>query len=89
MIEVTLDGYRYYYHKAEDKGYWMSLGGYKGSLSRTSHCSVPTSMWRKLKETAINNGYSNDDFVIQKTPLEAKDTQSKVAKSKKKSISIF
>ena len=89
MIEVSLDGYRYYYHKGEEKGCWMGFGGYKGSLSRTPHCSVPTSMWKELKETAVKTGYSNDDFVIQKTESENKSSSGKSSKSKKNSISIF
>lgn len=89
MIEVTLDGYKYYYSKAEDKGYWMGFGGYKGSLSRIGHCSVPTSMWQELKEAAVNNGYSNEDFITEKQSVDKGKPSKKRAKAKKNSISIF
>lgn len=84
MIEVTLDGYKYYYHKTEDKGYWLGLSGYKGSLSRTPHCAVPVSMWGALKEKAVAEGH---EFAKEEAPKKV--TSSKKKSSKKNSISIF
>ena len=85
MIEVTLDGYRYYYHKAEDKGYWLGLAGHKGSLSRLPHCAVPTSMWSELRAKAISEGH---EFVSEVKP-EKKASKKRAKKTGKKSISIF
>lgn len=90
MIEVTLDGYRYYYHKAEGKGHWLGFGGYKGSLSRMAHCSVPTSMWRELKQEALKNGCKEEDFVPKVVADEkTKSASSREKKNNKKVISIF
>ncbi|MCH2669369.1 MAG: hypothetical protein MK009_05900 [Gammaproteobacteria bacterium] len=88
MVEVTLDGYKYYYHKSEEGNYWLGKAGYKGSMGRYSNCRVPTALWKELHQQALDEGYSPDEFI---TPVKEKKTVSKrTAKKKdKNSISIF
>lgn len=88
MVEVTLDGYKYYYHKSEEGNCWLGKAGYKGSMGRYPNCRVPTCLWVDLQRKAIDEGYSADEF---RTPVKEKKAVSKrTAKKKdKNSISIF
>ena len=91
MVEVFLDGYKYRYYKGEDGGHWIGVEGYNGSLGRYKNCSVPTMLWRPLREKALADGQSAEDFFDQKE--ETKVVKKKSSKSNKKksknSISIF
>ena len=92
MIEVTLDGYKYNYHKSEEgQGYWTGASGYNGSMGRYSNCRVPTCLWVDLRRKAIADGYSEDEFKApvkeKKTPTRSSKRSSK--KNNKNSISIF
>jgi len=88
MVKVTLDGYKYYYHKGEEGSYWLGEAGYKGSMGRYSNCRVPTCLWVDLRKKALEEGYSLDEL---RTPVKEKKKTSKRTSKKKdnKSISIF
>lgn len=88
MVEVTLDGYKYYYHKSEEGNRWLGVAGYNGSMGRYPNCSVPTCLWRDLHQEALDKGYSTDEF---KSPEKEKKRVSKRTSKKKdkNSISIF
>ena len=88
MIEVTLDGYKYNYHKSEEgHGYWTGASGYKGSMGRYSNCRVPTCLWVSLRRKAIEDGYSEEEFRVQ--VKEKKTSKRTSKKNDKNSISIF
>ncbi len=90
MVEVTLDGYKYNYHKSEEgSGYWTGASGYKGSMGRYSNCRVPTCLWSSLRKKALEEGYSDEDF---RPPVKEKKVRSKASKvsvKKKDENSIF
>jgi len=88
MVEVTLDGYKYYYHKSEEGSNWLGVAGYNGSMGRYPNCKVPSCLWVDLHKQALKEGYSSDEF---KAPeKEEKKVAKRVSKKKdKNSISIF
>ena len=88
MVEVTLDGYKYYYHKSEEGDCWLGVAGYNGSMGRYPNCRVPSMLWVDLHKQALAEGYSSDEF---KAPEKEKKKASKRASKKKdkNSISIF
>ena len=90
MVEVTLDGYKYNYHKTDEGGYWWGVAGYAGSMGRYSNCRVPTMLWTSLRAKALEEGYTVKDFTPEKKEAASKASSSKrSSKSKKNSISIF
>jgi hypothetical protein len=88
MIEVTLDGYRYYYKKCKEGNAWLGVAGYNGSMGRYPNCSVPTALWRALHLQALEEGYSPDEFSPPKKE-EKKASKRAYKKAAKNSISIF
>ena len=89
MIEVTLNGYKYNYCKTEQGNYWLGVAGYEGSLGRYTNCRVPTMLWTKLRERALEEGYSKEDFSAPKPKEKVVRSKPKKASRKKNSISIF
>ena len=88
MVEVTLDGYKYYYHKGEEGNYWLGKAGYNGSMGRYPNCRVPSALWKDLNQQALDEGYSPDEFITPKK--EVKKVSKRTSKKKNKnSISIF
>ena len=85
MIEVELDGYKYYYQKTDGIGRWFGSHGYEGSLSRLAHCAVPTSMWSKLRGKALADGHE----FLEEIEAPKKKVSKRKTKAKKNSISIF
>tara|TARA_Y100001970_G_scaffold259516_1_gene340568 strand:- start:9732 stop:10007 length:276 start_codon:yes stop_codon:yes gene_type:complete len=91
MVEVTLDGYKYNYHKSEEgPGYWTGASGYNGSMGRYPNCRVPTCLWVSLRKKALEEGYSEEEF---KAPVKEKKrasrTSNRSSNKNKNSISIF
>jgi len=88
MVEVTLDGYKYYYHKGEEGHGWLGVAGYNGSMGRYPNCRVPSILWVDLHKQALEEGYSSDEFMAPKK--EVKKVSKRTSKKKdKNSISIF
>lgn len=85
-IEVTLDGYKYYYQKSKEGNRWLGVAGYNGSMGRRPRCAVPTSLWNDLSIQALKEGYSESDLRV---PDKEKKTASKRVAKKKDSNSIF
>ena len=87
-VEVTLDGYRYYYQKSKEGNRWLGVAGYNGSMGRRPRCAVPTSLWKDLSIQALEEGYSEDE--LRAPNKEKKAVSKRTAKKKdKNSISIF
>tara|TARA_B100000809_G_scaffold8697_1_gene8354 strand:+ start:468 stop:734 length:267 start_codon:yes stop_codon:yes gene_type:complete len=88
MVEVTLDGYKYYYHKSKEGSSWLGVAGYNGSMGRYPNCRVPSMLWKDLNRKALDEGYSADEFMAPKK--EEKKVSKRTSKKKdKNSISIF
>ena len=88
MIEVTLDGYRYYYQKSKEGNSWLGVAGYNGSMGRYPHCRVPSCLWKDLLLKAIEDGHPRDEFRAPKKEEKAFSKRT-YKKKDKNSISIF
>ena len=88
MVEVTLDGYKYYYHKSKEGSSWLGVAGYNGSMGRYPNCRVPSMLWKDLNRKALDEGYSADEFTAPKKE-ERKVSKRTSKKKDKNSISIF
>jgi hypothetical protein len=91
MVEVTLDGYKYHYHKGSEggRGYWTGASGYKGSMGRYQNCRVPTCLWVDLRRKALQEGYSEEEFRVPVKEKKVRSSSKRAPKKNKNSISIF
>lgn len=90
MVEVEYEGYKYNFYRDKDgAGYWIGASAPRGSVGRYANCRVPTVMWSPLRQKALDDGYTKEDFNPPK-PVEKKAaSRSYSSKKKKNSISIF